>query len=109
MIKCCDNCIKYIWYWDWCTKWRCEVDGRSVYSCFKGRFDMISENDKKNIADIIYNSLPYMYCDNCRYNSEEEGEYGDPCEDCHRKYNGWAISKGTSEGIANDIQRFFNK
>lgn len=53
------------------------------------------------IAQIIYDRLPYMYCDNCRYNSEIEDEYG--CEDCHRKYNGWGISMATAKSIAKEI------
>ena len=55
------------------------------------------------IADIIYRELNYMYCDNCRYNSEvvDLDEYGvNPnCEVCHRKYNGWGISKAEAERI----------
>lgn len=53
------------------------------------------------IAQIIYDNLSYMYCDNCRYNSEIEDEYG--CEDCHRKYNGWGISMAIAKGIAKEI------
>ncbi len=30
----CDKCKYYHWYYDWCDKWKCEVDGRSVYNCF---------------------------------------------------------------------------
>lgn len=33
----CDKCKFYIWYYDWCKKWRCEVDGRTVYPCFEQR------------------------------------------------------------------------
>ena len=54
------------------------------------------------IADIIYRELNYMYCDNCRNNNHEplEDETGyNPCEDCHRKYNGWGISKEEAERI----------
>lgn len=52
------------------------------------------------IADAIYDDLSYMYCDNCRYNSNSVDEYGnDHCEYCHRKYNGWAISRQTAESI----------
>ena len=58
------------------------------------------------IAQIIYNNLPYMYCDNCRYNSEIEDEYG--CEGCHRKYNGWGISMATAKGIAKEIKNEIN-
>lgn len=58
--------------------------------------------DIDKIAQIIYDNLPYMYCDNCRYNSEIKNEYG--CEDCHRKYNSWGISMATAKGIAEEIK-----
>lgn len=54
------------------------------------------------IADIIYRELNYMYCDNCRNNNHEPLEDGNgynPCEDCHRKYNGWGISRDEAERI----------
>lgn len=25
----CDKCKYYNWYYDWCKKWHCEVDGRA--------------------------------------------------------------------------------
>ena len=31
----CDKCKHYRWYYDWCDKWMCEVDARSVYSCYE--------------------------------------------------------------------------
>lgn len=31
----CDKCKHYHWYYDWCDKWKCEVDARSVHSCFE--------------------------------------------------------------------------
>ena len=49
------------------------------------------------ISDLIYERLNYMYCDNCRYDSEIPGEW---CEDCHRKNNGWAISRQEADNIA---------
>lgn len=57
------------------------------------------------IARIIYDWLPDVYCDDCRYNSEiqDDGYGNNPCEDCYRKYMGWAISKGRAQIIANDI------
>lgn len=69
----------------------------------------MDNNKIEKIANIIYNELCYMYCDNCRLNieiDEEEarakyGYWG--CEDCHRKYNGWAISMCESENIAKEI------
>lgn len=33
--KCCDNCIHYHWYYDYCDKYECEVDARSVCSSFE--------------------------------------------------------------------------
>lgn len=44
--------------------------------------------------------LFYMYCDNCRYRNDSIDEYEtDHCENCHRKYNGWGISKEVAEAI----------
>jgi len=61
--------------------------------------------DKEDdIAKIIYDNLNYMYCDNCRCNSEiEKDSYEYGCDDCHRKYNGWGISMQTSKRIAKEI------
>lgn len=59
---------------------------------------------KEKIAEIIYEELSYMYCDNCRCNSEigaDDPSYG--CDDCHRKYNGWGISMAKAEWIAEMI------
>ena len=49
------------------------------------------------IADTVYKELNYMYCDNCRYNSEIKNTAN--CDDCHRKYNGWAVSRQIAERI----------
>ncbi len=52
------------------------------------------------IADIIYRELSYMYCDNCRHSKNPIDEYGvDHCEDCHRKHNGWGVSKAEADRI----------
>lgn len=53
------------------------------------------------ISNFIYDSLDYMYCDNCRFNSEVESD--NACEDCHRKYNGWGISRRTSDILSEKI------
>lgn len=69
----------------------------------------MDNNKIDKIAKIIYDRLCYMYCDNCRLNSEIDEEeaikkYGYwGCEDCYRKYNGWAISMAESENIAKKI------
>lgn len=62
---------------------------------------------KQIVADTIYNYIDYMYCDTCRFHTEidcstPESLYN-PCEDCHRKYNGWAIAKHTAEDLADRI------
>ena len=64
--------------------------------------DLISRADAiEAVADRIYDDLCYMYCNNCRYDSEI-GE-DDPrwsCYDCYRKYNSWGISSAVAKGIA---------
>ena len=62
--------------------------------------------DKEDdVAKIIYDNLNYMYCDNCRFDSEIKEEDSDEwgCDDCHRKYNGWGISMQESKRIAKEI------
>lgn len=63
--------------------------------------------NKGKIADIIYNELDYMYCNNCRFDSEIKEEDTDcwGCEDCHRKYNGWGVSRAEAERIAEMISK----
>lgn len=78
----------------------------------KKRRELTKQEQK--IAEIIYETLDYMYCDNCRFNSEisekdcdESGNiYG--CEDCHRKYNGWGISMAASEDLVRKIGEYIN-
>ena len=74
----------------------------------------MTKTERRNaIATMIYENLDYMYCDNCRFDSEikeadcEEGMYG--CEDCHRKYNGWGISKKEANRLAKQIMELENK
>ena len=71
----------------------------------------MTKREKINmIAELIYNDLDYMYCDNCRFNSEikekdctEESGIQWGCDDCHRKYNGWGISKSSAVKLAKKI------
>lgn len=55
-------------------------------------------DNKRRISDLIYENLDYMYCDNCRYFIEMDDDL--PCEDCHRKYNGWAVSRAEADRIS---------
>ena len=61
---------------------------------------------KEQISDIIYNYLDYMYCDNCRYDSEITDD-DCHCEDCHRKMNRWGISRATCDILAEKISNGF--
>lgn len=63
------------------------------------------KDSQDDIVKIIYNTLNYMYCDNCRFDSEiQEGDSDEwCCDDCHRKYNGWGISMNESNKIAKEI------
>ena len=74
----------------------------------KKKIEPLTERQKQ-ISDLLYDEIGYMYCDNCRFNyevSEEEaieiyGCWG--CEDCHRKYNGWGISRAECDNLARKI------
>lgn len=60
---------------------------------------------QNDIANIIYNALDHMYCDNCRFSSEIKESDSDEwsCDECHRKYNGWGVSMQESNRIAKEI------
>lgn len=49
---------------------------------------------------ILTDELNYAYCDNCWF-AEDETFKG--CDDCHRKYQNWALAKHTAEEIINKI------
>ena len=60
----------------------------------------------EKIAEIIYEELSYMYCDNCRYATEiaeDPDRIFSPCDECYRKYNSWGISMSEAKRIANMI------
>lgn len=46
--KCCDNCIYYHWYYDFCELWNVKVDARSICNSYKNNLTKI-----KNYAIII--------------------------------------------------------
>jgi hypothetical protein len=58
---------------------------------------------KKEIAEILYKELSYVYCHNCdsRDLSEDDDDYG--CEECYRKQMGWSLRKSTAEKLAGNI------
>lgn len=76
---CCDKCRFYNWYYDWCRKWKCEVDGRAVYPCFKHRKSATDTNvgdkmwgDIMDIDDLIasYDPIDYKFIDIDKQESE---------------------------------------
>lgn len=60
---------------------------------------------EETIASILYKSLDYIYCDNCRFSSEvsEDDVVYHGCEDCHRKMMGWELSLAEAKRIASVI------
>ena len=80
----------------------------------KKKLEPLTETQQQ-ISDLLYKEIGYMYCDNCRFNSEiseeesneEYGYWG--CEDCHRKYNGWGISKAKCDSLARKIGEIGNE
>ena len=56
---------------------------------------------KEEISNLIYEYIDYMYCDNCRYNFEIPDTCN--CDDCHRKYVNWAVSRYDCELLAERI------
>lgn len=65
---------------------------------------------EQEISDLIYEQLYYMYCDNCRYDSElhDDGYGSNPCDDCYRKYNGWGISRAMADALAKKIVKMMS-
>ena len=39
--RCCDNCTFFKWYFDYCTKWKCTKDYRSICSDWKNNKELI--------------------------------------------------------------------
>lgn len=71
----CDDCRYYHWYYDWCDKWQCEVDARSIHNCFESyetpiRDAMVGMNVMKQ-KDTLNVSLCESCIDrwNCKYST----------------------------------------
>ena len=56
--------------------------------------------NKEKAIKILTDELNYAYCDNCWF-AEDETFKG--CDDCHRKYQNWALAKHSAEKIINKI------
>lgn len=56
---------------------------------------------KEAISDLIYKAFDNIYCDNCRYDDMDNFYYH--CDDCHRKYVNWAVSRYDCDLLAERI------
>lgn len=61
--------------------------------------------NKQEISDLLYSELCSVYCYNCRGDSDVKTDSNgdDYCEDCHRKYMNWGISRTICDALANKI------
>ena len=51
MVRCCDTCTYYRWYYDYCEKYNCEVDGRSMCNSWRSE----DEDTDLNGLDVWLN------------------------------------------------------
>ena len=81
--KCCDNCCNYHWYYDYCDKWRCKVDDRSICTYF-------IDKEKEKHFKTDYNR---GRCNPCPYAEEMNSSDGWFFLGCfHKPYNGkWVV------------------
>ncbi len=54
--------------------------------------------NKEKAIKILTDELSYAYCDNCANSKNIEN-----CDDCHRKYQNWALDKDTATYIIDRI------
>ena len=54
------------------------------------------------IVKILIDELCYCYCDNCEFGNWDEYQ-DEKCDNCHRKYQNWRLSKDTARSIAKQI------
>lgn len=54
---------------------------------------------KEEIANILLSRINYIYCHNCAFGNSDSSM----CEECHRKYMNWELSKEYAEKIAEEI------
>lgn len=43
----CDECKWYNWYYDYCKKWDCKIDGRAVHNCYEKSDTSVSDAMKE--------------------------------------------------------------
>lgn len=63
---------------------------------------------REKIVELLLQELSYAYCYNCK-GSDEEIDHDRFCDDCHRKYQNWALSKTTAGYLADEIIKMFEE
>jgi hypothetical protein len=59
---------------------------------------------EKEIANLLYDELSYVYCDNCRGSDlENVDDIEEQCEYCHRKSQNWGIRRSTADRLVSII------
>lgn len=61
---------------------------------------------KEEFIEFLMNELSRVYCHNCKGN--DNNAESDFCDDCHRKYMNWEISRNTAERIADKAAEVFS-
>lgn len=56
---------------------------------------------KKAISKLIFETLNYAYCDNCKF--EDNDVFNFCCENCHRKAINWSVARHTCDDLAERI------
>lgn len=90
-------------------------------SCPKNIDDMITcpldsktEDIKKKVSDLLYDTFAGVYCDSCKFENltegESEAEYGHyGCDFCTRKSIFWELSRDEADYLADKINKIYQK
>ncbi len=68
---------------------------------------MLPPDFKEKFTQYLMSTLDTVYCDNCRGNDADDNTDPDFCEDCHRKYMSWELSRPVAEIIAEKALEMF--
>ena len=58
----------------------------------------MTKNKRNELIELLMDCLSYAYCDNCKYVDDI-----DSCDECHRKYQNWALGEQTATQIIDRI------
>lgn len=67
------------------------------------------KEDKKNVVSyMLFDELCNIYCYNCEGNEKEEFSE-EFCENCHRKYMNWRLSRKAADSLAERIDKIYKE